>query len=107
MTRPLDAASLREAVLALPTHTRRNGCASPTLWVTRRDVLQVIDRAALAQPVPVASADAAWDALRHDLEAAIRGEGLDVDRLVAALTGLVFMDSESNRRIATKIAEAY
>jgi hypothetical protein len=41
-------AALVEAVEALPVHYRRNGFASATAWVTRRDVLRIL-RAALIE----------------------------------------------------------
>lgn len=73
----MDAGALREAVMALPTHTRRNGFATPNVWVTRRDVLRLIERAALAAArEPVAPAEAEPPGLRAAAIEALESEAL-------------------------------
>ena len=64
-------AALREQIERLPIHTRRNGWATPRLWVDRRDVLRLIDRAAAGvtlAPTP------------PDLAAALERAGFRPDR---------------------------
>lgn len=48
---------LREAVERLPVHYRRNGFAGQTAWVTRRDVLRLIDRVVLSEATPSSEPD--------------------------------------------------